>query len=461
MWFFSWRNKSRAGKTHRTSTRTALRVESLESRWVPTGGMFDLTFGSGGLTTTDVGADGTAESPSASAVYSSGTNAGKLVVAGSTYLSSQKTDRDFAVVRYNVDGSLDTTFGSGGKITTSIGQDDISKGVVIQADGKIVVGGTTGGDFVLLRYNANGTLDTSFGGTAKGKIKLSISKSSLDEVRDMVLQPDGKVVLAGITTPSGGTAGLALVRFNTDGTLDKSFSGDGKATMSYSSPVAPALYSKGVDLAIDPNSGKLVVGAQLTDGSVVVSRFQTTGELDASFSNGPLNAAAGIHFAMAIQADSRILVARSHSTGSGSELTLVRLTTNGSLDSTFGLGGVKVTAMASETFVSSILVQNDGRIVVGGVQDTGVDADSGRLFVTRFNADGSLDDGSATDTTLGDAFGTNGMATSTGVVVPWRLGTSLLLDSQGRLIIVGTQWVMDSSNNIVDRQWLLVCIQTQ
>src|SRR5262249_6508072 len=158
---FRMRRRGQRQYRSRGKRRFAPRLELLESRLTPSGGALDTTFGQGGAVLTHFGAFNN-DQAQAIAVQSDG----KIVVVG----SGGSTGNDFEVVRYNPNGSLDTSFGSGGKVTTDFaGRGDAAQAVVIQSDGKIVVvgsaymGSTTGTDFALARYNSNGSLDTSFG----------------------------------------------------------------------------------------------------------------------------------------------------------------------------------------------------------------------------------------------------------------------------------------------------------
>jgi uncharacterized delta-60 repeat protein len=152
---------------------------------------------------------------------------GKILVAGSSF---NGTSFDFAIARYNADGSLDASFGTGGKVVTSFGaSDEHGFGVFLDADGKILVAGFagTGGasDFALARYNADGSLDTGFG--VGGKITTNIL---LDDIgQSVVVQPDGKILVSGHSY-NGSSFDFSLVRYNADGSLDLTFDGDGKVT---------------------------------------------------------------------------------------------------------------------------------------------------------------------------------------------------------------------------------------
>ena len=150
-------------------------------------------FGPDGYRETDLGSAG--DAANAVAIQPDG----KIVLAGVTSSMSS----DFALARYNDDGSLDTTFSGDGKLTTDFaGNDDTGTGVAVQPDGRIVVAGysfsgTTNHDFAVARYNPDGSLDTSFSGDGKQTADLG----SNDIATGIALQPDGKIVLAGYSEP--------------------------------------------------------------------------------------------------------------------------------------------------------------------------------------------------------------------------------------------------------------------
>ncbi|MEJ7701193.1 MAG: delta-60 repeat domain-containing protein [Pyrinomonadaceae bacterium] len=159
---------------------------------------------------------------------------GKLVAAGTTY-------SDFALARYNSNGTLDTTFGTGGKITTDFGDFGnyvYASDVVIQPDGKIVAAGGSRSDdfeddsgvFALARYNADGTLDATFG--SGGKVITDFGYPGyVPGLSGLALQADGKIVAAGTVRPFN--EDFALVRYNTNGTLDTTFGAGGKITTDF------------------------------------------------------------------------------------------------------------------------------------------------------------------------------------------------------------------------------------
>src|SRR5947199_852342 len=134
---------------------------------------------------------------------------------------------DFALARYRADGSVDLTFGSGGRVVTDFGGDDTAFALAVQPDGKIVVAGvSTGGgtmDFALARYDSDGALDTTFG--SGGRVVTDLGgNGGNDEAFALVVQPDGRLVAAGASTAAGSLDfAFALARYNTDGTLDATF----------------------------------------------------------------------------------------------------------------------------------------------------------------------------------------------------------------------------------------------
>jgi uncharacterized delta-60 repeat protein len=233
---------------------------------------------------------------------------GKIVVTGYADIGGP---RGFAVVRLNPDGTLDTTFGASGTVTTPIGSLDDAHSVVIQADGKIVVAGYAYKDFnrafALVRYNSDGSLDTTFDGD--GKVTTPVGISS--ELYSLALQADGKIVAAGRAEIRGKPAEFALARFNPDGSLDTSFDGDGTA--------------------------RLQIG---NEGSYA--------------------------YAVAIQRDGKILVAGSARNGNW-DFALVRLNPDGSLDTTFNDGGITFTPFGAGTDEARALaIQPDGKMVLAG-----------------------------------------------------------------------------------------------
>ncbi|MFN9880044.1 MAG: calcium-binding protein, partial [Planctomycetota bacterium] len=174
---------------------------------------------------------------------------------------------DFALVRYNANGSLDTSFGTGGKVTTPVGTSwDEGRSVTVQPDGKIVVAGLarigSTDDFALVRFNADGSLDTSFG--TGGMVTTAIGTSAVSAF-GLTIQPDGKIVVAGYATISG-TNDFALVRYNADGSLDARFdlAGTLGGSVSYTENGSPVVLDSDIRVFDVELSSTNFSGATLT-----------------------------------------------------------------------------------------------------------------------------------------------------------------------------------------------------
>src|SRR5262245_26622945 len=200
-----------------------------------TDGDLDPTFGTGGTLMTDISRS--TDLANAVAVQSDG----KLVVVGQTYKNNDYSTEDFVVTRYNTDGTLDTTFGRGGKVRTDFpGLAAVPSSVVIQADGKIVVAGgafplfTFLGNFEIVRYNPNGSLDRSFG--SGGIVTTVFPQGSY--AFDVALQPDGKIIAAGtvfvdFNPGESSDTVFAMARYYPDGTPDTTFGNGGQVSTDF------------------------------------------------------------------------------------------------------------------------------------------------------------------------------------------------------------------------------------
>jgi uncharacterized delta-60 repeat protein len=343
-------------------------------------GLLDNTFGSQGIVTTNfVGFD----SANAVALQPDG----KIIAVGNTNTGGAG---DFALARYNTNGSLDVTFGTNGKVTTSLSAGrDIAYGVALQSDGKIVVVGgtdiTVAGDFVIARYNYNGSLDTTFNsaGTIPGVVILNLT-GGIDTAYGVLIQPNGAIVAVGGTN-TGAAGDFVLVRYTTTGIPDTTFNGTGQIIKSLSG---------GVDIAYSvllQSDGK-IISVGISGTSIGMVRYTSTGVLDTSFNGtGIQTTGMGNAFASALQSDGSILAT---GTDAGqANLQLARYTSTGTLDTSFNLTGV-VTNTNAETANCIILQAN--KILVGGNTAGAV------TFLARYNPNGSID----------TSFGTAGQITT-------------------------------------------------
>ncbi|MCK0505535.1 DUF4347 domain-containing protein [Aromatoleum anaerobium] len=321
---------------------------------------------------------------------------GKILVAGSS-------SSGFALVRYNIDGNLDTSFASDGTVTTDFGwYSGEGRSVSVQADGKILVAGTSGGDFALVRYNPDGSLDTSF--DSDGTVTTNLGWYG-DEGRSVSVQADGKILVAGSSNGN-----FALVRYNTDGSLDANFDGDGTVTTDL------GFYDDGNSLAVQADGKILVAGSSSGDFALV--RYNPDGSLDTSFdSDGTVTTDLGWYGdegrSVSVQADGKILVAGS----SGGKTALARYNTDGKLDTSFS-GDGKVTTNLGEG--RSVTLQADGKILVAG-------SSNGNFALARYNTDGSLD----------TSFDNDGMLTTS--FDPYSgEGRSVTVQADGKILVAGS-----------------------
>jgi len=194
------------------------------ARYNPDGSL-DTTFGTAGKVTTDLGSFDLGFDAEA-------TGDGKIVVSG-------RNGDNFALARYDANGALDPTFGTGGKVTTDLGGSDQAQGLTIDAAGRVVATGPSSGDFALVRYNLDGSLDSGFG--AGGIVKTDFSGGSPDTAFDVVVDGNGRITVAGGSSPAPGSAHFALARYDSAGNLDLSFGSGGKVTTAFPSPASNAL----------------------------------------------------------------------------------------------------------------------------------------------------------------------------------------------------------------------------
>ncbi|UHC20013.1 hypothetical protein LRS73_34150 (plasmid) [Methylobacterium currus] len=341
-------------------------------------GSLDTSFGQGGKVTTPVGSTATAWSITTQPD-------GKILLGGS---AGNGTNTGFALVRYNADGSLDTGFGQGGQAATASGSSgSAAYSVTIQADGKILLGGGANGGLALVRYNADGSLDTGFG---QGGQATTAIGSAGGVGHSVTIQPDGKILLGGRTGTGDGSS-FALARYNADGSLDTGFGQGGTLV----TPVGQGK-SDAWSVATQPD-GKILLGGWAWNGATwdfALARYTTTGALDTSFGQGgtvltPVGSSSDQALSVTIQPDGRILLAGSSLVGSASEFAVVRYNADGSLDTGFGQGGKALVPVGSGDAVGqSATVLSDGRIFIGGSARNATDTD---FAVVRLNADGSLD----------------------------------------------------------------------
>ena len=349
-------------------------------------GSLDLSFNLDGKVITPIGSSH--DSGNAIALQSDG----KIIVAGNSFNGSNS---DFALARYNTDGTLDTSFNSDGKVTTNFGSDgENCYSVAIQNDGKIIIAGKTVvnnySKFILVRYLSDGSLDTTFGNF--GNVVTSIGNFN-SFARSMVIQQDGKIILAGRTSV-GSYDDFVVARYNIDGNLDQAFGVGGVVT----TPIG-LTHDSGYSVALQSDN-KIVVGGSTSNGvnyDFALIRYNENGSLDITFDgDGKLttdfNSDNNYIYSIAIQNDGKIVVAGSSGFFPSVDFALARYNVDGSLDSSFDIDGKTITSFgANDDFAYSVALQSDNKILVAGYSSINSINNNKDFALARYNSDGSLD----------------------------------------------------------------------
>jgi uncharacterized delta-60 repeat protein len=358
---------------------------------------------------------------------------GKIITAGRVIGNAT---HQFELIRYNNDGSLDNGFGINGMVITPVSFLSTATALAIQPDGKILVGGTYHtGDLVniyhiaVARYHPDGSIDSTFGTNGLAMPEPGYS----EELNDMELQPDGKIVVGGafIDNTPNEVESFMLARFNSDGTLDTGFGTSGITTTSINQT------SKIVDIELLPNGKIIAAGREsLYDPPVpdhtnfAIARYTQQGILDNTFgTNGivitdVITGAADLLQSMVVQPDGKIIAAGSN----GDKHYLVRYQSDGSLDNTFGVSGKAI--RTAPPAVLHLALRNNGKLVTAGTMiTTGSTAD---FMLHGYLQNGAIDAG----------FGTNGtVLTNFPTAIPEGvddLSTCILIEPNGKIVVAGS-----------------------
>jgi uncharacterized delta-60 repeat protein len=406
---------------HHRSRRPIL--ERLEGRSLLSGaGSLDATFGSGGMVTTSFSGASNSTANALVIYPNAGTsNDGKSVAVGTGSSGGNGSLNSASCVelaRYNTKGTLDSTFGKGGKVQTKFAGGPIDA-AVLQGDGKIVVGGEVNGQFVLFRYTTSGTLDKTFNGS--GTVNTSFAGTSGGPITGLAMETVGtatKIVAAGWVCIGPGDDEFAVARYNLDGTLDTSFGSGGEVVTDMTSG-----YDDAEAVVVQPD-GKIVAAGfvmpiqSASSDEFAAVRYNTDGSLDATFgSGGVVETSLGGYAqarAVALQSDGKILLAGAGAMGNGMGKALLRYNADGTLDSAFPAGGIAKLQDNSSQPWCGMTVQGNGQFVVAG---------GGAYALARYNADGTLD----------TTFGTGGLVAS----AFGSYYTAVALQPDGKIVVTG------------------------
>lgn len=416
-------------------------------------GSADDAFGTDGIVTTDFSSGGSV--PTSVTIG----NNGKIVLTGYTLASGKFI---YTIARYDTDGNLDKTLSGDGIQITPLGDDATTMYLTsAQSNEKFLVAYTDNNNFAVTRFNSNGSFDDTFGG--HGMLNEGIVMGSTLYLAS-ALQPDGKLVTAGYTF-NGKNNDFALARYNTDGSLDATFSNDGKQVTDVmkandtayavliqnngkiivaGSAIARYRSDGSKDVSFGHNgiitSGNWKSAALQSDGKLVVAgsgiaRFNTDGSPDLSFGNNGI-VSGGHWYAIAMQADDKVVVA-----GGVLDFEIARFNTDGSSDNSFSEDGFESTHIyenpgAEENlyigYARAVVIQGDGKIVLAGDWHNNYRGYTSYFGLARYNPDGSLD----------DSFGQDGKLLSIR-----GYATSLVLQQDGKIIAGGSS---NDENQIIN-----------
>ncbi len=379
-------------------------------------GIIDLSFGTNGTVVTTAGGE----------VFDMIIQPDdKIVVVGSNGSGAY----DMTIMRFNADGSTDNTFGTNGKVTVDFnGGNDNALCVALQNDGKILVGGScqqspsnNNSNLAIIRLNTNGTLDNTFG--TGGKYSYDIDGFAFDEIYDITIQSDGKIVAVG----KGGTDMFNktfVLRLNSNGSHDNSFDSDGiLKAFGFPGGIMSTIYA----VLVQPD-GKILIAGSSTSCSL--ARLNSNGTIDNTFgTNGGIiiyHASYGNY--LALQPDGKILLSNYNVIGNNT--LLCRINSNGTLDNSFGNSGMASLNVNTGQYTHSkgIYLQSDGKILLSG--SAFINGSTSDLLLAQYNSDGTL------NTSFGPI--NNGYVTTSLASSDEDRGKCVGVQSNGKIILAGS-----------------------
>ncbi len=378
---------------------------------------------------------------------------GRILVTG---YSDSSTDSDMVIWRYNNNGTLDTTFGNGGIVVNDNaaggGRSDIGNSITVDSSGRILVTGysdsSTDSDMVIWRYNNNGTLDTTFGNGGIVVHDNAAGGNDDDRGNSIIIDSSGRILVTGDSGSDTAAYDMVIWRYNADGTLDTTFGNGGVVV--HNSAAEGDSFDRGNSIAIDSNGRILVAGYSYssTDSDMVIWRYNTDGTLDSTFGIDGIvvydSASGGDSHdsgnCIKIDSNGRILVTGVSESSADLEMTIWRYNTDGTLDSTFGNGGIVTDDTAPDEMSIhvglAITTDASGRILVTGENRI---LYTSWIVIWRYNTDGSPD----------TTFGSGGTITHDYVSGYYDKGNSITIDSNGRILMTGAKDIIPDSSDML------------
>lgn len=362
---------------------------------------------------------------------------GRILVAGRSFTAA--SSHDFTVIRYLSNGSLDTTFGTGGIQTIGMLGHEFARGLALTSDQKIIVAGYSRPivgpmwEVAVARLDTNESLDASFGTGGKASTAPGASLSGFGY--GVAVDSSDRVIVAGMQQDYfTGQQDVLVVRYGTDGSLDPGFDGDGMRTESVSAG-SDVAWAVAVDAA-----GRIVVGGRASNGTnsdYLLIRYLTDGTPDAGF-NGTgirtdtVGAGDDVVRALSFDADGRLLAAGAAQNGASAEdYALGRYLTDGTLDTSFGSGGFQLVAVGTGSDTARAMAYFDQKTYVGGRIRRGGPYD---MALVRYNSNGAL----ASSASLDHHFNQTGFRTTDLLTSSIDTARDMVMDSEGRYVLVGS-----------------------
>lgn len=392
--------------------------------------MFDVSFGLNGIVTTDF--NNTNDQAVAIGIQSNG----KIILAGTTIINS---NTDFGIVRYNTNGTIDNTFGINGTGKINIdtnNKQNILYNLIVLDDDKIILCGKTSTDITLIKLNNNGIIDTSFG--SNGKVITNISLSEI-QTYSIGIQSNNKIIVGGtIFINNYSEKYFFIMRYNPNGTIDTSFgNGNGYNTFSFNQ----STINNANNLYIQ-NDDKIILCGQTflnSENKLALLRLTSNGFLDASFgSNGKIITTISFYeslYSVIVQSDNKILVTGEvlNTDRYDIDMCIIRYLPNGIIDTSFGNNGIVITNLNNNNDTARSIVLQSDKILIAGFTSSDIN-DS--IALARYTSDGVLD----------NTFGLNGIVI-TNINGNNSYAYALKIQPDKKILICGYNFSQLESNN--------------